>query len=423
MGLFEVSCLIVIIICLLLSGTFSALETALVGTNRIRLSKLAKEGDQRARILHVLLRKPDEIIGIILLGNNVVNILASSLAAYIAISVMGEQGVVFATIIMTFLVLIVSEVTPKSYALFHSENLGLKLARFLVFSRYLLLPFSLVITKLSRAILSRASNVPLELRPSISEDEMRYLLLYGAKGDIFAKEKRLMLLNVLSLAETRVIDLMVPRAKMVCIDIHTSAEDIVKKVKETGFSRFPVYENDVSNVIGVLHVKELLGSAGDVKIPSIKRFIKEVNFVPETKRTDELLKEMRAKKLQMAIIVEEYGTIVGLVTLEDLLEEIVGEIFDEFDKEIERIKRLSDGSMLVDADISIKDLNRFLELDLPEDKSSTLAGFILEELQDMPYEKQCVETKKSSFVVEQVEAQRIVRVKIIPKKTTRFQKP
>lgn len=404
-----------IVVCLIVSGLFSALETALVGTNRVRLNKMAKEGNKKARSLLVMLKRPDEMIGLILVGNNIVNILASALAASLLIKAFGEQGVVYATVLMTFLILILSEVTPKSYALFHAESLGVALVPFIKAVRLLLLPLSWLATGVSRVLLKSIGGVSLELRPTISEDEIRYLLLYGPKGGTFAKERRLMLLNVLELAETRVMDVMVPRAKMVGIELNTPIREVLQKAKETGFSRFPVYKDDISNVAGILHIKDLLLAMALAKPPSLQTLMKTALFVPEVKRTDELLREMRAKKLQMVLVVDEYGTVVGLVTLEDLLEEIVGEIFDEFDRESERVRRLPDGSFLVDGDVSIKDLNRMLELGLPEDQASTLAGYLLKELQDMPQEKQRLDTERAVFIVEQVGVQRIVKVRVIPK--------
>ena len=407
---------IAILGCLVLSALFSALETALVGTNRVRLNKLAKEGNLRARALLHMLKRPDEVIGLILVGNNIVNILASSLAASLLIKAFGEQGVVYATIIMTFLILVWSEVTPKSYALFHSERIGLALVPFLKVARLILLPFAWCTTGISRMLLTTIGGVSLELRPTISEDEIRYLLLYGGKVGAFAKERRLMLLNVLELSETRVVDVMVPRAKMAGAELSAPIEEVLRKAKETGFSRFPVYQEDISNVVGILHIKDLLLAMSLGQRPTIASLIKEAFFVPEVKRTDELLREMRAKKLHMTIVVDEYGTVVGLVTLEDLLEEIVGEIFDEFDRDLERIRRLPDGSFMVDADLSIKDLNRMLELGLSDERASTLAGYLLEVLQDMPQEKQRLDTEPATFVVEQVGMQRIIKVRVIPKR-------
>ena len=406
---------IAILACIVLSGLFSALETALVGMNRVRLNKLAKDGNLRARALLGMLKRPDEVIGLILVGNNIANILASSLAASLSIKVFGEQGVVYAAVLMTFLVLVCSEVTPKSYALFHAERIGLALVPFLKVVRLLLMPAAWCTTVISRVLLTTIGGVSLELRPTISEDEIRYLLLYGGKVGAFAKERRLMLLNVLELSETRVVDVMVPRAKMVGVELDAPVEDALRKAKETGFSRFPVYHEDISNVVGILHIKDLLLAMALGQHPTIAPLLKEAFFVPEVKRTDELLREMRAKKLQMAIVVDEYGTVVGLVTLEDLLEEIVGEIFDEFDRDLERVRRLPDGSFLVDADLSIKDLNRMLELGLPEERASTLAGYLLEAFQDMPQEKQRLDTDSAAFVVEQVGLQRIIRVRVIPK--------
>jgi putative hemolysin len=331
------------------------------------------------------------------------------------IKAFGEQGIAYATVLKTFLILIFSEVTPKSYALFHAESLGITLVPFIKSARLLLFPIAWLVTGVSRLLLRSIGGVSLEFRPTISEDEIRYLLLYGPKGGAFAKDRRLMLLNVLELAETRVMDVMVPRAKMVGIELNTPVRDVLYKAKKTGFSRFPVYRDDIGNVVGILHIKDLLLAMALAKPPSIATFMKSAFFVPEVKRTDELLREMRAKKLQMVLVVDEYGTVVGLVTLEDLLEEIVGEIFDEFDRESERVRRLPDGSFLIDGDVSIKDLNRMLELGLPEEQASTLAGYLLKEFQDMPQEKQRLETEKAVFVVEQVGAQRIVRVRVIPK--------
>ncbi len=403
---------------LLLSAFFSGSETALTAASRARIAHLARQGDRRALVLKALLDMPERLIGAILLGNNLVNILASALATSLFLELFGASGVVWATFVMTALVLVFGEVLPKTYAILNAEGLALRVAPLIRWVVRLLAPVVMVVEGLVRQILkllgadvSKAHNVLSfreELRGAI---EMQREQVERPSRDL------LMLDGVLDLRELVVGDVMVHRTRMKTIDIARPPRDILSYVLEHGFTRYPVWDGEPDNIIGVLHARDLLsalaGAGGDIDRINIRELLLPPWFVPEhTPLLDQLTAFLR-RKTHFAIVVDEYGEVQGLVTLEDIMEEIVGDIADEHDRATQGVQREGD-AYIVDGAMPVRDLNRIYGWELPEEKATTIAGLIIHEAQTIPEVGQTFTFHGFRFEILARERHRITRIRMQP---------
>ncbi len=408
-----------VLVLLLLSAFFSGSETALTATSRARIAHLARQGDIRALILKSLLDMPERLIGAILLGNNLVNILASALATSLFLKLFGAAGVVWATFVMTALVLVFGEVLPKTYAILNAEKVALRVAPVIRWVVRLLAPVVMVVEALVRQILkllgadvSRAHNV-LSFR-----EEMRGAIeMQKEHTDGRLSRDLFMLDGVLDLRELTVEDVMVHRTRMKSIDISRPPEDILSYVLEHGFTRYPAWENSPENIIGVLHARDLLsalaGAGGDIARIDVRALLLEPWFVPEhTPLLDQLTAFLR-RKMHFSIVVDEYGEVQGLVTLEDIMEEIVGDIADEHDHAGQGVRR-EGRAFIVDGAMPVRDLNRAYGWELPEDRATTIAGLIIHEAQTIPEVGQVFTFHGFRFEILARERHRITRIRMQP---------
>jgi putative hemolysin len=394
-------------ILLLLSAFFAGSEIALFSANKVRIRKLAEEGSSKAVILNRLIERPNRLLATILVGNNIVNVGIAAIVTSIAISFFGNKGVGIAIGVATLLILIFSEITPKALAAKNAERVSLFVARPISILVRLLYPvvrgIVLVTTPVIKIFGGEAK------RPFITEEEIKMLVEVGEKEGIIEKDEREMINGVFKFGDTTAKEVMVPRIDISAIDGSATLEEAKKLVLETGYSRTPVYEESIDNVVGFLFSKDLLKtSREDAKVKGILR---QAYYVPETKKLDEILDEMQAGRTQMAIVVDEYGGTAGIVTLEDLVEEIVGEILDE--KEELPIKIIDDTTALVNAKTSISDVNETLGTALPEDDFGTLAGLVFNTLGEIPVAGEKVEVDNVTLVVERMRGRRISRIKVI----------
>lgn len=381
--------IIAIAILLVLSAFFSGSETALTAAARARIAHLEREGNRRARIVGRLIDARERLIGSILLGNNLVNILASALATSVLIGFFGDAGVAYATIIMTALILIFAEVLPKTFALRHPTSTALFVAPMVRVAVLMLAPVARMVQGIVRLTV-RLFGVEKGFQATLvsAEDEIRSAIrLHTDEGGI-VKGARDMLTGIFDLSEVEISEVMVHRTDCVMIDADEPAEAIIEQVLASPYTRIPLWRGEQENIVGVLHVKDLLralsAGGGDASGIDIEATAKAPWFVPETTDLLEQMSAFRARHKHFALVVDEYGALMGLVTLEDILEEIVGPISDEYDVAARGVRRQADGSYIVDGTVTIRDLNRDLEWDLPDEEATTIAGLVIHEAQSIP---------------------------------------
>ncbi|MGF1631689.1 MAG: HlyC/CorC family transporter [Kiloniellaceae bacterium] len=372
------------------SAFFSGSETALTAASRPRMHNLAQSGNHRAAMVNQLWHEREHLIGAILLGNNLVNILASALATSALIAIFGDAGVVYATLAMTVLVLIFAEVMPKTYALQDADRAALTVAPALRFVVLVLKPISQVIQMVVRATLSIFGiEVRTALTAEASEEQLRGAIdLHQGEGEE-ERHERAMLRSILDLGDVWVEEIMIHRKDVVAIDVDQPAAKIVEEVLASPFTRLPLWQEDPDNIVGVLHVKALLRAvqaAGgkDLDKLDVRAIASAPWFIPDTTDLLSQLQAFRRRHEHFAIVVDEYGEMLGIVTLEDILEEIVGDISDEHDEDIEGAQLQRDGSLIVEGKVTLRDLNRRFEWRLPDEEASTIAGLILHETRCIP---------------------------------------
>lgn len=379
-----------IVLCLLcFSGFFSGSETALTAASRARMHAAEKDGDNRAGVVSKLLNMRERLLGGILLGNNMVNILASVLTTAVFTNIFGDGGAALAgaTVVMTLLILIFAEVLPKTYAISQPDKMALKVARPISLIVKIFAPVVSIVQLIVNGTL-RLFGVDTKASAWTAADEIKGAVdLHLEEGGV-AKRARDQIYGVLEIGELDVEDVMIHRKNVIMLDVNLPAEQIVKEVLDSGHSRIPLYEEDQDNIIGVLHVKDILKSIskanGDFSAVNAKKIMRETWFVPETTSVVKQLRAFQQKREHFALVVDEYGALMGVLTLEDILEEIVGDIQDEYDEEIEGIERLKEGGAILQGDLPVRDVNRAMDWKLPDEEAVTIAGLVIHESQTIP---------------------------------------
>ena len=404
-----------IVLLLLFSAFFSGSETSLTAASRARMHQLEKDGDKRASLVSKLLNMRERLLGGILLGNNFVNILASSIMAGLMLNIVGEAGIIYATIITTALILIFAEVLPKTYAISQPDKMSLHVARPISFIVKLLAPIVSVVQIIVNATL-KLFGVNTTASPYKVMDEIRGAVDLGHQEGGVAKRARDQIIGVLELDELTLEEVMIHRKNLATVDADSDSEQIVKDVLASGHTRLPMWKGDQDNVIGVLHAKDILKALSrtdvDIKSLNMKRIAREPWFVPETTSVAQQLRAFQQKREHFALVVDEYGALMGVLTLEDIIEEIVGDIQDEHDIDIEGLTRLNSGAIMARGDVPVRDLNRALDWTLPDEEAVTLAGLVIHEAQTIPDEGQTFAFYGYRFeVVERVRNQ-IVKLKV-----------
>ena len=381
--------IIAIFVLILLSGFFSGSETALTAASTARMHARAKAGNKRAALVQKIREKKDRLIGALLLGNNLVNILASALATSVLIKIFGEAGVVYATLVMTLVVLIFAEVLPKTYALHFADRMSMRIAPVIRIVVFIFSPITEMVTWIVRQCLKLLGvNLSKVSQGSHLELLKGAIEMHQGPGQK-TQEQRAMLRSILDLFDVDVEEIMIHRRNVTMIEADQNIQDIVSQVLASPFTRLPLWKDDQDNIIGVVHAKLLLKAlnevSGDASQIKIQDVIMDPWFIPETTNLYDQLQEFRRRKEHFAVVVDEYGAFMGVVTLEDILEEIVGEINDEHDISVPGCRKLSSGGYFVEGTVPIRDLNREFEWDLPEDEDySTIAGLILYQSRTIP---------------------------------------
>jgi Mg2+/Co2+ transporter CorB len=409
--------IVVILVCI--SGFFSGSETALTAASRARLMSHEKNGDARATLVQKLIEKKDRLIGALLIGNNLVNILASSLATTAFLGLFGQSGVVYATIAMTIIVVIFGEVLPKSAAIARPDTFALAVSRPVSLIVILFGPLTGVINWIVRRILALV-GVNLESGASLltAHEELRGAVEVLHREGALVNADRNRLGGLLDLHELEVSDVMIHRTAMRQVNADDPPAEVVRQILESPYTRMPVWRTDYDNIVGVVHAKDLLRALHEVdNEPSRINIMKICNapwFVPETTTLQDQLNAFLRRKGHFAIVVDEYGEVEGLITLEDILEEIVGNIADEHDLEMQGVTTEADGSVVVDGQVPIRDLNRALDWNLPDDEAVTIAGLVIHETQTIPEERQAFTFFQKRFTVLKREKNRIAKLRIRP---------
>ena len=404
---------------LVFSAFFSGSETALTAVSRARMHALEQDGSKRARLVNRLISARERLIGAILLGNNLVNILASALATSLFLTLFGDAGVAYATLAMTALVLVFGEVLPKTYAISNPERAALIVAPPIRVAVALFAPITAAVQFMVRHIL-RA------LGPRVSDDadvlsaheELRGAIELHHREGLVVKHDRDMLGGVLDLRDLEVADVMVHRTKMHTINADDPPEQIVDEALKSPFTRLPLWRDEPENIVGILHAKTLLKAlrdiGGDLTTLDALALCVPPWFVPDTTSVQNQLNAFLRRKAHFALVVDEYGEVQGLVTLEDILEEIVGEITDEHDVAAVGIRPQPDGSVNVDGSLPIRDLNRLMDWDLPDDEATTIAGLVIHEAQTIPDPGQAFTFYGFRFEVARRQRNRITALKVTP---------
>lgn len=384
----------IVFVMIIFSAFFSGSETALTGASYARMHQLARKGEKRADRVIKLREGSETMIGAILIGNNIANILGSVLATTVFLYYFGETGVAYATIIMTVLVVVFAEVLPKTYALNNSDRVALAVAPIIHVIVVVLSPLALTVRAIVRRMLSALGiRIQEELGHAEQEEELRGLIeLHGQMlelDDDEVREERAMLRSILDLSEVWVEEIMTHRRQVEMLDASESIEDIIAKIMKSPYTRLPLFEGDQEEIIGVVHAKAVLravkGMNGeDLEDLTIRDIASDPWFIPATTTLLDQLQAFRSRREHFALVVDEYGAFQGIVTLEDIIEEIVGEISDEHDIAVAGVRPQPDGSYIIDGTVTLRDLNREFEWELPDEEASTVAGLVLHEARTIP---------------------------------------
>lgn len=415
--------IISIIILIILSAFFSSMETALTTTNKLRMRALAEEKDKKASVVLKLIESPHKMLSTILVCNNVVNLSASSIATTLAYNIcqrMGASsntslGAGIATGILTILILIFGEITPKTFATRNADKMSLRYCRIILLLTKLLTPVIFIIGCFSNVIL-RLLRVDMTQKNSITEDELRTFVDVSHEEGVIESEERQMITNIVDFGDSLAKDVMIPRMDITMIDVNISYQDLLNEFTENKFARMPVYEDTIDNIVGIINMKDFVFYKGNPDNFVLKDLIREVHFTYEYKKTAELFLEMRKDSLPMVIVLDEYGALAGLITMEDLLEEIVGEIRDEYDEDEEdEIQMVAENEFIVLGSTGIDDINEHLSLPIRSDDYDSIAGHVINLLAHFPDAGEKAEDDYAIYTVLEAEKNRIDKIHILMK--------
>lgn len=403
--------IIILIILILLSAFFSSAETALTTCNKMRMRTLAEDGNERAKIVLKISDDSGKMLSAILIGNNIVNLSASSIATTIALKLLGSVGAGIATGVITLLILIFGEISPKTLATLYADKIALTYAKVISAMIKILTPLIFLINKLAMVFLFLLRVDPSKAMNTMTEDELRTIVDVSHENGVIEKEEKLMIHNVFDFGDAQAKEVMVPRIDMTFANVNSTYDELIEIFKIDKFTRLPVYEETTDNVIGIINMKDLLFTT-DRSSFSIRSILRKPYYTYEHKNTSELLIEMRQSSINIAIVLDEYGATAGLITLEDLLEEIVGEIRDEYDMDEEDpIQKLSENEYLVQGSMNLEDLSEFLQVDMRSEDYDSIGGYFIELLDHLPEVGESFTTPEHLYLrVEDMEKNRINKI-------------
>lgn len=404
--------LVLVILLLGLSGFFSSAETALTTVSKMRIRTLAEAGDKKAITLMKVIENPGKMLSMILVGNNIVNLSASSMMTTLTMELFGSKAVGVATGVLTLLILVFGEITPKTMATLNAERLSLAYAGIVYWLMRLLTPVIFLVNKLSTAVMFLLRVDPNKKPDAITEDELRTIVEVSHEEGVIESEEKKMINNVFDFGDAVARDVMVPRIDMVMVDVNATYKELIELFRKERFTRIPVYENSTDNVIGIINVKDFLLYDNAQKF-FLRDLLRQPLYTYEYKKTAELMVEMRKTSNNIIIVLDEYGATAGLITLEDMLEEIVGDIRDEYDEDEEdEVKEIAPNEYLVSGSAKLDDLNDRLDLELESEDYDSIGGLVIGLLEHLPEEGEAVDCGNIRLVVEHVEKNRIDKIRL-----------
>ncbi|WOO36118.1 hemolysin family protein [Anaerocolumna sp. AGMB13020] len=410
----EVTRMIILGVLLLLSIFFSSARTAFTTVNKLRIRSLSEEGNNKARLVNDLLEKPARMQNTILIGNVIINLSISSLATSLALDHYTPVGVVIIIAALIFVMLIFARMIPNTLAEMDSEKFVLRFGRLLLLFIRIMSPLTFLVTRISSLILMIFHVNTREKASVITEDELRSIVEVSHEEGVIEMDEKQMITNVVDFGDSMAKDVMVPRVDMVFAEVSLSYDELVELFSKDKYTRMPVYSESRDNVIGILNLKDIFFYQGSKEDFQIKNIMREPYFTYEYKKTTELLKEMRKNYVSLAIVLDEYGTTTGLITLEDLLEEIVGEIRDEYDADEEdSIRKISDTEYIVDGNTKLDEINDALDLELESDDYDSIAGHLIYLLDHLPEVGETITEDNVIYTVDAVMKNRIDKVHIV----------
>ena len=413
--------LIILAFLIILSGFFSSAETALTTVNKLRLRSLEEEGNKNAKTVNKLIEDPAKMLSAILIGNNIVNLTASSISTQFATELALNSGlnlevslaVGLATGILTVVILIFGEIMPKSLATINAETLSLRYAKVIYFLTQVLTPAIFIVNKLSIGLLILFRIDPNKKTQAITENELRTIVDVSHEEGVIESEERKMITNVVDFGDSIAKDVMVPRVDVSFASIDLGYDELVDLFSENKYSRLPVYEESTDNVVGIINLKDIFFYQGEKEDFDISKMMREPYITYEFKHTSELLSEMKQDHISMSVVIDEYGSMVGIITLEDLLEEIVGEIRDEYDADEEdEIKAIGENEYEVDGSTKLADINEILELGIEAEEYDSIGGHVIFLLDHLPASGETVTDGNVTYTVTEVDKNRIDKIHI-----------
>ena len=404
--------IIVLIILLVLSGFFSMSETALMALSKIRIRHMVEEGVKGAKLVEKLTEDPNKLLGAILIGNNIVNILASSLATTLFVSLVGPSGVGIATAVMTVLVLIFGEITPKSIAKQKSEQVSLKVSKPISIIVKLFKPFIGIFTFISSGFIRLLGGDPKASEPFITEEELKTMVGVSEEEGVLEDVEKEMIFNVFDFADSQAKDVMVQRVDIVAVDSEATYEEVLDVIKTEQFSRIPVYNQTIDDIVGILYVKGLIIAGQNKDGFKVTDYMREPYYTFEFKKIKELFNEMKKTRNHISVVLDEYGGTVGIVTIEDLIEEVFGDIEDEYDDYENEIEVIKEDEYVVDGSAKLDDISELIGVNMESEEFDSVGGLIIGELGRFPENKEEVNLNNIRFVVEEVDKNRIKKVRI-----------
>ncbi|MBS4536903.1 HlyC/CorC family transporter [Clostridium sp. D2Q-11] len=409
--------ILILAILLVLSAFFSSSETALTSLKIAKIRQLRETNEKKARLLERIKKKINTILSTILIGNNVVNILATAILTELTVEFFeGSSSTLIATGVMTILILIFGEITPKTFAAQNPEKVSMIVARPLEALSVIFKPILIVLNSITGFIIKILGGNVNYTGPFVTEEEIRSLVDVGEEEGVVKLHEKEMIENIFEIDDIDVSDVMVPRIDIIAISEDASMEMALEKITRNGHSRIPVYKENIDNIVGLLYAKDVLPFIGykqkDINETKIIDIMRQPYYVPETKKVNKLLRELQQHKVHMAIVLDEYGGTEGLVTIEDILEEIVGDILDEYDNDIDMIEKIDETTYHIKAEVSLEDINELFNTDFPEDDFDSLGGYIFSTLGRVPKQGDTLEERGIKMVVKKVVNRRVKLVEI-----------
>lgn len=401
----------IVAILIALSSFFSSSETALTSVNQIRLRQRATEGDKKSMTVLKLLEKPQDVISSILIGNNIVNIASSAVATVFFTQLLGGSGPVVATVVMTILVLIFGEVLPKTAAQQQPEMISRKVAKPISRMTTLFKPAVFLLSALS-GLVTKLLFSHVDEAPTITEEEFKTLVEVGEEEGVLQREERAYIDNVLDFSSATASDMMKPRTSVVALDVEASEEEILELLKDNRYSRIPVYEDSIDHIIGILYMKDVVRLLAQGETIRLREILRDPYFIGESAVADRIFRELKSRNLSIAVVVDEYAGTSGIITMEDILEELVGNIDDEYDLENSAVIFLESGVYLVDPELRIDEINDYFHMTLESEKSDSIGGFVIELLDRIPKQGDVVRYGDILFTVNEMQGLKMTKLKM-----------